>query len=780
VHQKKHRWALGVLLVTALVVRFVSRLDDSLQLKTPSHVVLDRHQHFIGEISGEAGVQGYWPLPATIPERVLVTTLETEDRRFFEHAGVSWSSVLRAAGQNLKNWRVVSGASTIAMQVSRLQHPAKRSLFAKLRQAGEALLLVRRHGHDRVLRQYLTLAPYGSCHGVARASLLYFNKPVDDLSWLEAAYLAALPQSPRRFSPWSAVGHQRALTRAHGILRALHARGKVDDETLRVSLSTSLSLADPPQRPNETIHALLAMRHEVLSSPLLVHESSLDLEFQKLAQRTLAQNALITKELGATNAAIVVMDISTGELLTYIGSLNYFDREARGAIDFLQVKRSPGSSLKPFLYALALEDKSHTAATLLKDTAVDFEVGNGKSYTPENITHTFLGPMLLRQALGNSRNIPAIEVLSDIGVERAISMLEQSGVSQVRSQPDAYGLALAVGALPVTPLELVSLYSALANEGVSLKPTFFSHASAAQKPLFSREAALLTTHILADSEARRPSFPSGGPLDFDFFAAAKTGTSQGYRDAWATAYNDRLLVVTWIGNHDQRRMRQASGAIAAAPVTHALLEKMTPEFKPAMPLRQHALLPTHEEVEVCALSGKRPTKFCTDTKTEIFLPGTKPTSACTMHGLVALDVRNHLRATVNCPKEFVMKRAMLDLPFGYEAWARHLHLDVAPAAQSPLCPTEEPDPKVSIAEPRNQSRYLFDPDTPPEFSNLKFSARVTPANDEVLWIVDGSPLAQVGYPHEFRWPLSKGPHIIQARLVHSRVSSGAVRIEVSD
>jgi penicillin-binding protein 1C len=207
-------------------------------------VLLDRRGRFLGEVFGAKESYGFWPLPPSLPTKVVVTTLETEDRFFYEHDGVAWRSVLRAAWQNVSNRRVISGASTIAMQVARIQHPRSRTLFAKLHEGAEGLLLVRKHGHDAVLRQYLTIAPYGNrTHGIVRAANLYFDKPIDDLSWLQAAYLAALPQQPSRMSPWKKDGHARAMARALRILTQLHQRGVIGDEDLHVALTSDLALS---------------------------------------------------------------------------------------------------------------------------------------------------------------------------------------------------------------------------------------------------------------------------------------------------------------------------------------------------------------------------------------------------------------------------------------------------------------------------------------------------------------------------------------------------------
>ncbi|MBL8919156.1 MAG: penicillin-binding protein 1C [Myxococcaceae bacterium] len=775
--------ALGLALTVAALVDFFRSLDPTLQPRKPSKVLLDRRSRFLGELPGTHEAYGFWPLPTTLPEKVVVTTLETEDRGFYEHDGIAWGSVARAAWQNLRNLRVISGASTIAMQVARLQHPRARTPAAKLHEAAEGMLLIRRHGHDAVLRHYLTLAPYGArTHGVVRAARLYFDKPIEDLSWLQAAYLAALPQQPSRMSPWTSEGHARAMARARRILTQLHGRGLITDDDLHVAFTSQLALARHPSRPKEAMHAVLAFARQ-LPADAVVHQTTLDLDVQRVTHRALVDNLERLRASGAGNTAGLVVDLPTGEILAYVGSADYFDAEHRGGIDYLTTRRSPGSSLKPFIYAMALEQGGHTTATELPDTPVEFATANGGLYVPENITHTFLGPMLLRQALGNSRNIPALRVLAEVGVGRVVQRLERGGVKQVNYDPDAYGLTLAMGSLHVTPLELAQLYTALANRGVMVPlRRFIDRPAGAGLRLFNEDAAMLTAHMLADPEARRPAFPPGGPLDFDTAVAIKTGTSQGYRDAWATAFSDRLLVMSWVGNHDWRRMNLVSGATAAAPAVHEIVERVTPEVRPWLPTAMTFPLPAGAvRVDVCALSGRLPGPTCAHLKTEHFVRGTEPQQPCPFHAEVALDTRTGLRAGPSCPKEHVTTRPMLALPEVYAPWARKQRLSIAPTAESPLCPTSDPAVRtVRIREPAPASRYLFDPDTPRELSTVRLAAAVQPATEEVVWLVDGAPVARVGYPHEARWPIAPGVHVIRAVLAGGREVSAPVRIVVDD
>ncbi len=773
------------LLASAFAFSVLHDLRDELVRPQASQLMLDRRGRYLGEVPGEDDAFGYWPPPYVLPDKVVQATLEAEDRHYFEHAGVYGPSVLRAIWQDVRYHHIVSGASTVAMQVARMQSPGSRSLLRKLREAIEALLLIRHFGHDAVLRQYLTLAPYGNrVHGVTRAARLYFDKPVEDLSWRQAAFLASLPQMPGRMNPYDPDGLRRASARAKRILQGLADRGLMPREELALALDSDLGLVPQPHRRPEAMHAVLAWSERAPEQKDQMLTTTLDLDVQQTTAQILSEQLQTLSRAGAGNGAAIVVDLPSGEVLAYVGSRDYFSEEQHGAIDYARTKRSPGSALKPFIYALALEDGRMTAATELPDTPVDFQTRDGLAYLPDNINHAFMGPMLLREALANSRNIPAMRALAEVGVEPALRFFERAGISNISYEPGRYGLGLAIGNLDVTLEELVGLYGMLAREGETLPlRRFVGEQVEEPKRLLPQSTAQLVTHILSDPLARRPSFPEGGPLDYEYAVAVKTGTSGGHRDAWAVAYSDRLLVGVWVGNHDQRKMDQLTGAHASAEAVHRIMDAVMPERSPQRSVLS-AFPPPAGFVarEVCALSGKLAGPDCPHHRVEYFEPGTEPVQTCSYHATVRIDRRNGLRAGPSCPNAFVEVRHLLDLPEEYDVWARDQHLEVAPRQQSPLCPGDAPEGpvRVSIREPRDRSRYLFDPDTPKEFSTLRLSARVNPVDEEIVWIVDGEPVARVGYPFEVHWPLSPGTHTISAAMAHQQGQSRPVTVFVEN
>lgn len=792
--------------VVAVVVAccFVWSLDFELQLPLPSTLVVDRHNVPLTEVEGGVGADrfGYWPLPHVLPLRLVVATLQTEDRHFYEHGGVHLPSLARAMKQNLASLRVVSGASTIPMQVARMQSGRGRGIISKLQESVEAWVLTDRYGHDALLRHYLTLAPYGArVHGAARAARFYFDKPVEDLSWLQAAWLAGLPQQPTKMGPFSADGRHRGLARAGRILSGLHQHAYLDAHELQVALDSSLGLVDRRPRPGDALHYALLMGDEVKAArkanaqqgkpPLTQVRSTLDLGVQALTTSVLKRNLDSVRSLGATNSAAIVLDTDSGEVRAWVGSVDYFDTENHGAIDFNRVKRSPGSTLKPFLYGIALDTATrttsqigYTAATPLADVPMDVVAENGKSYLPKNINKSFYGPMSVREALGNSRNIPALRVLGDIGVDRMLELLDDGGVGDVSFEPGRYGLGLALGNLHTTPEELARLYLALQNGGVT-KALRFSDVDvvpAAPRRILAADAAALVTDILADDSARRPSFNAGSALDFDIAVAIKTGTSQGYRDGWTVAFTDRLLVVVWVGNHDWRRMNHLGGLAGTAEAVHELVETLSPLWKRHMPLPQSLPPPpASEDRVVCALSGKLAGSECAQHRTEHFLAGTAPREPCDWHRRIAIDARTGDLANAHCPAHVVKHRVLTALPADYQRWARQKHLALVPTRVSRLCGGDVDNgiAEVVLTEPRDGVRYTFDPDTPPEYATVRLAADVDGGADEqVVFLVDGTPVAQAAFPFEARWTLTPGRHVVQAALLRRSSSSTPATIVV--
>ncbi|MFN7941542.1 MAG: transglycosylase domain-containing protein [Thermoanaerobaculia bacterium] len=756
----------------------------------PTVLVEDRDGRFLGELPGEPGGDlGFWPI-GDLPPRVVEATLALEDRRFALHPGVDPLAIARALRQNLRGGRRVSGASTIAMQVARLQDPGPRTWARKALEASTAFFLVARHGRERVLAHYLEIVPYGNrIHGIAYAARRYLGKPVADLSWAEIAYLAALPQSPARYNPYRPAGQARALARARRLLDALAARGALSPAELALAHGELAALAVPwlERRPPEALHALLAVGREIAAGRISpgarggdpIVRTTLDLDLQKEATWAAYQAARAYASRGAGNAALLVVDPATGEELARVGSADYFDAQADGAIDYVTAERSPGSTLKPFLFALALERGTITPGTILDD------LSRGRGGVG-NADDRYLGPLLPRVALGNSRNVPAVDLLARMGLDPTYGFFRRLGLAAGTAPPEYYGLGLAIGSLPVTLERLVSAYTALAGGGVEHRATLVLGASAPGERVMSEATARSITLFLADPQARLPSFPRLGATEYPFPVAVKTGTSSGFRDAWTVAYSERYLVGAWIGHPSGRAMVGLTGYTSAAKLAATVLRGLERDRSDGLAATGFPAPRGWRPARVCALSGARATAACDSVFLEWFAPGTEPQTDCTVHRRRTVDRRTGLLASRATPPAEREERVFLEMPGRYHEWlaANALPFGAATARAATIDAGDGGGPRgarttrLAITAPEDGAVVMFDPETPRALSTLALRAAVEPAAAQVVWYVDGRPFEISQAPYTARWPLAPGEHWIQARLPYSRLASKAVKITV--
>jgi penicillin-binding protein 1C len=426
---------------------FKAALEARLAAPDPSLLMLDRNGRFLGEVGNDpSGEFGYWPVKE-LPPRIVSATLLVEDRRFWAHPGLDPLAMVRAVWQNLRHGRRISGASTIAMQIARMQNPGPRTYLRKAQETLTALLLTWRYGRKAVLLHYLRIAPFGNrVRGIAYAARRYLEKPLRDLSWAETAFLIAIPQAPSRMNPYDPEGRWRAIKRGKRILKALRQEGVLPTEEylLAVEQLEDLFPLSRPRRPEAAMHAILRLDKLLsdtaggrtpMSSPIVHATLDLDIQEEVAWQTFLALSGW--EDSGAGNAAVMVLDNNTQQVLAYIGSTDYFDASHAGAIDYTRVPRSPGSTLKPFLYGLALDRGVITPATILDDL-------KGRAGGIGNADYRFMGPLLPRVALANSRNVPAAGLLKKLGLDEGFAHLAELGLHDHALPAEHYGLGLAV------------------------------------------------------------------------------------------------------------------------------------------------------------------------------------------------------------------------------------------------------------------------------------------------------------------------------------------------
>ena len=787
---------LVLLLSSLLVLLLVDAVRFDLSGPPPSYLLLDRHGTFIAELADEGQDYGYWPVKE-LPPRVVAALLALEDKRFGSHPGVDPLAVGRALYQNMTQGKRVSGASTIAMQVARLLDPGERSYWHKLIESWRALVITARYGRNDILAAYLRLVPYGNrVRGIAYAARRYLDKPVEDLSWAEIAYLSAIPQAPTHMNPYREDGRQRAIDRGSRLLQQLLSSGVLAPSDFELAQHQIREISFPKMvtRSERSLHAIFKLKQVLAETPPRNgHEpyritTSLDLDMQDSVAELAGAAVSQWRSQGVGNAAVVLLDRESNGVLAWLGSTDYFAREQAGALDYAQTLRSPGSALKPFLYALALEQGKITPATILDDLPA-------VSYGVVNADRKFLGPLLPRQALANSRNVPVARLLNDIGLEQGYAFLRELDLHHDEHDARRYGLGLSIGAMPVTLEHLVQAYSVLANDGRWRSLNWYSGQPGTTRPLLSPGTARLVTLHLSDPSARLPSFQRMGSTEYAFPVALKTGSSEGLRDAWTIAYSRRYLIGVWLGHPDARPMHEITGAGNAAELVRRILEHLHGNEKHGLADLSFPPPQGYSKVAVCALTGKRATKACDPVFEEWFRPGQEPQQDDDAYLRLAVDVRNGLLAHAGTPTRYIEQRTFINLPPRYADWAMKAGLPRAPQEVSSLgnaaaAPLRARAPEAGsttagggqtilrIVAPSNGLKLMRDPALPAHRNTIGLRVEISPPMREVLWMVDGKPFQLAAYPYTVRWTLQPGKHVIQARAPFTSEVSTPVHIQV--
>jgi penicillin-binding protein 1C len=786
-----------VALLCLIIVLIVDAWRIDLNGPTPTYLLLDRQERFIAELDNDANGLGYWPV-AELPPRVVAAVVELEDGRFYNHPGVDVLAMGRAVFQNTTNAKRVSGASTIAMQVARLRYPGERTYWHKLRESWRAFALTIRYGRKDILAAYLRLVPYGNrVQGIAYASRRYLDKPVADLSWAEIAFLSAIPQAPTMMNPFHEDGRQRAIARGGRLLKKLRERSVLSEAEFEIAQQQILNIHLPPiaMRPASSLHAAFKLE-QILdkvqpgsgAEPYRI-VTTLDLDLQKSVANTASDAVAQWAKHGVGNAAVILLDRETNGVLAWLGSSDYFDSKQAGALDYAQTLRSPGSTLKPFFYALALERGQITTATILDDLPA---VSDGIV----NADRSYLGPLLPRQALANSRNIPAARLLNDIGLNEGYEYLHDLALHQNEHDAQYYGLGLVIGTMPVTLEHLVQAYSVFANDGQWRSLKWYANQPVTTHQLMSPGVARLITLQLSDASARLPTFPRMGSTEYAYPVALKTGTSQGMRDAWTVAYSRRYLIGIWLGHPDARPMHDVTGGNNAAELAKRILNQLHQSERNGSADLSFPRPDGYIPVALCALTGKRATTSCDQVFEEWFKPGQEPQQEDDAHLRLAIDIRNGLLANARTPSKYIEQRTFIDLPPRYADWAAQAGLPRPPMDVSTLGTKEiyvtRPAvtsmetravvsmvvPKLRILAPSDGVSLIRDPTLPAALSTIALQVEVYPTVPEVLWKIDNKPYKLVGYPYTVRWPLQKGDHTIQVSMPLNRETTASVRVRV--
>lgn len=495
---------------------------------------------------------------------VVQATLAGEDANFRLHPGVDPTAVVRALWLNARSGRVAFGGSTLTQQLAKRLHPEPRNLAGKAREALFALRLEHTLTKDELLSQYLNRAYYGrNATGIEAAARRFFGKTAKQLDLAEATLLAALPRAPTAYDPERFPERLRAR-QAH-LLGLMVERGFVDAAEAAAARDR-LPEVIPRQATLKAHHAVDRLIRDVNRTGDV--QTSLDLDLQERLQPLLERHLRMIGRFGAEQAAVLVLRNQDARIVAMVGSRDYDDGARQGAVNGTTSRRSAGSTLKPFLYAMAFERGATPESQILDRPSA------WPDYLPRNVNREPQGWVTLERALGSSLNVPAVALLERTGVPEFSLTLSRLGFARVDVSGASHGLSLALGAVPVSLVELAGAYAALANDGVFRRPALSDGATSSTR-VFTREAARSVTRVLADPGARQPEFGLETPLELPFPVAAKTGTSSAYCDNWTVGYTKELTVAVWVGNFDGRPLRGALAMEGAAPLFQdAMFEAM--------------------------------------------------------------------------------------------------------------------------------------------------------------------------------------------------------------
>ncbi|MEM8484164.1 MAG: penicillin-binding protein 1C, partial [Bacteroidota bacterium] len=752
------------------------------QQQVTSTNILDRDGRLLRTVRPNG--QGIPVAAADIDPFVLEAVVAVEDRHFYQHPGINPLSIVRALVENTRAGAVVRGGSTLTMQVARtLRGNQSRTLYQKTREALLAVRLEAQLSKEDILLLWLNRVYFGNqIYGIEAAASRYFGKSAIDLNKAEASFLVGLPQRPNAFNPYTNL--DAAVQRQHHVLDALTDTGVLSSNERETLAAIPLSVlpADNTFKAPHFVNYILQKKDHADVKPATIR-TTLHLPLQEEIE-ALARVHL--KRLGnerATNAAVLVIENSTGHILAYVGSADFWNTHTEGQNDGVLMQRQPGSALKPFTYALALASGKYTPATILPDIAIHIPEAGG-AFSPMNYDKKFHGPVPFRTALASSYNVPAVRLLREQGTEALLDLLHDTGVSSLQKGAAHYGVGLTLGNGEVQLIELASAYAMLANQGLSrglvttmsqtdLSGSTTLHAAdTTTVKVLSQETAYLITDILQDPEARAPAFGRYGPLEMPFPAAVKTGTSKDYRDNWAVGYTPQHTVAVWVGNFNGSPMRRVSGVSGAGPLYHGIMALLGPGGTFAIPEKL-------KTVEICPVSGHRPGQACPGIKKEFFLPHAIPTDTCTVHQIWDIDKRSGFVALPGTPKKHITPTRFTVYPPPYEAWAAtngiaqpqhpagtpsvaHVAAQQVPNDQRHNGQTTMPR-QLQILYPKAGMTFQLDPVLKPGFQQIHLQGTSHGVVSDAKWWINESPVS--GPIQSAFWQLEAGQHTIELRGV---------------
>ncbi|MGB3420531.1 MAG: penicillin-binding protein 1C [Dolichospermum sp.] len=551
-----------------------------------------------------------------VSPQFIKAILAAEDGSFYQHGALDLKAIFRAIKVAIENKKIVSGASTITMQLARMLDNSPRTITAKLKEIWLSWRLAAGMTKDEILTAYINRLPMGgNIYGVEAAARIYFSIPASDLNLAQASILAAIPNNPTYFNPYQ--HRERLQQRQKYVLNRMVAEKYISNEEAELISKEKLVFKPRQQGIIAAPHFLfwLATKNNTSNSESSPIRTTINRPLQQFVEAQVQQVISSLKANNVHDAAVVIIDNSTGEVLSYVGSPDYFNEVELGQNDGVQALRQPGSTLKPFVYELGLEKGVISPHSILPDVPTHYAIPGAKLYSPTDYTNSFLGPVRVRVALANSLNVPAVKVLEKVGVETFLNRLHDLGFAHLNQSAEYYGLGLTLGSGEVNLWELASAYLTMANMGkITPLVTSLNIAPIANSQSLVSNYWQLIIDMLSDRYARSTAFGVDSVLNLPFPVAVKTGTSSNYRDTWTVGFSSDYTVATWVGNFNGEPMRQVSGVTGAAPLWNRIMlhlheHQTSADFPPPADMIK---------LPICATTGLKPTPSCTSIVQEYF------------------------------------------------------------------------------------------------------------------------------------------------------------------
>ncbi len=706
-----------------------------------------------------------WRAPVYLDEidpLYLKALVAYEDKRFYYHLGVDPLALARAVRQNLSNREVVSGASTITMQLVRILEPRPRTIGSKIIEALRAAQLEARMDKEEILEAYLQFAPFGkNLDGVESAALAYFGHRAKNLSPLEVCYLLSVPQRPndRYPSPENAAQAKEVIARISGLLEE---KGVLDERQAARAREGEVPTELKPF-PRDALHAAYFLYGGRGGDRV---RSAIERDVQAAVEDALASYRTEYAGMGVHNASVVVIESRTGRVVAAAGNFDFYDSEHGGQNVGFNAPRSPGSTLKPFVYAMAIDRGLALPEYLVPDVPVRYA-----GYEPINYDHKFRGLVRLDDSLSQSLNVPFVNLTRDLGLESFIDFLKAGGIKGLKSEPGYYGLSISIGACDMTLAELTGLYAALDAGGEYRKLAWtMDETDSSPKRILSPGASYLTRAALTIRD--RPDFPKRKRAGRPAGVFWKTGTSARHRDAWALGGNGKYAAGVWTGNFDGSPSRYLVGADRSGPILFDVLESLPAEKDGQRP-------PDLVQVKVCAFSGHLAGPSCPSVRKAWAVKSAVPRDYCPYHKTYEVDVETGYRVNPLCRGGArTENRTFTILPSNARGWIEEQ--SVAAYSPPPLAPycrrAAARDDGPLIVSPRSEAVFLIIPGLKAERQEIPLEAVTGTGTGELYWFVDGR-LHAAAPPTEKLW-LSPEPGNHELRVMNEAGKSHSINFRV--